>query len=59
MKKKTVKTRKEMFKTMFMTDRKWFHIGRKVPKGFKELPGGIHLGKGIWILKMEKDDAKD
>lgn len=29
------------------------HIGKKVPKGFRELPGGIHLGKGIWILKME------
>lgn len=32
---------------------KMFHIGRKVPKGFKELPGSIHLGKGIWLLKME------
>ena len=29
------------------------HIGKKVPKGFKELPGGIHLGKGMWILPME------
>lgn len=29
------------------------HIGRKAPKGFKELPGGIHLGKGIWILPIE------
>jgi hypothetical protein len=28
------------------------HIGRKVPKGFEELPGGIHLGKGMWILKI-------
>lgn len=28
------------------------HIGRKVPKGFIELPGAIHVGKGIWILPM-------
>lgn len=30
-----------------------FHVGRKAPKGFKELPGGTHLGKGIWILPIE------
>ena len=34
---------------------KMIHIGRKVPKGFKELAGAVHLGKGIWILPMEKD----
>lgn len=28
------------------------HIGKKVPKGFEELPGSFHLGKGLWILKM-------
>lgn len=28
------------------------HIGKRVPKGFEELPGGIHLGRGIWMLKM-------
>ncbi len=28
------------------------HIGRKAPKGWEELPGGIHLGKGIWLLKI-------
>lgn len=28
------------------------HIGRKVPKGFEELPGSMHLGKGIWAFKM-------
>lgn len=27
------------------------HIGRKVPKGFEELPGSIHLGKGIWAFR--------
>lgn len=30
------------------------HIGRKVPKGYEELPGGIHLGKGMWMLPMCK-----
>jgi hypothetical protein len=30
------------------------YIGKKAPKGFKELSGGIHLGGGIWILKIEK-----
>lgn len=29
------------------------HIGKKAPKGFRELPGGMHLGKGIWILRCE------
>lgn len=29
------------------------YIGRKVPKGYRELPGGMHLGKGIWMLPME------
>ena len=38
-------------------------IGRKVPKGFRELPGSIHLGKVIWILRLEpilaqKESAK-
>jgi len=28
------------------------YIGKRVPKGFRELPGGIHLGRGIWLLKM-------
>ncbi len=26
-------------------------IGRKVPKGWKELPGSIHLGRGLWAFK--------
>jgi site-specific DNA-cytosine methylase len=30
------------------------HIGRKVPKGFIELPGASHLGRGIWALPMAK-----
>lgn len=29
-----------------------FHIGKKAPKGFEELPGGIHLGKGLWLLPI-------
>ena len=28
------------------------HVGRKAPKGFEELPGSIHLGKGIWMLRI-------
>ena len=35
------------------------HIARKVPKGFEELPGSIHLGKGIWILKMKLKEEKE
>jgi hypothetical protein len=30
------------------------HIGKKVPKGYEELPGSIHIGKGIWIFKIVK-----
>ncbi len=37
---------------------KIIHIGRKVPKGFREVPGGIHLGGGIWILRMEPIDKE-
>jgi hypothetical protein len=32
-----------------------FHVGRKVPKGWVELPGGIHLGRGIWMLPMRPE----
>lgn len=34
---------------------KILHIGRKAPKGFKELPNAIHLGKGIWLMWIEKE----
>lgn len=30
-----------------------FHIGRKVPKGFIELPQAIHLGRGIWLFRIK------
>jgi len=30
----------------------YFHIGRKVPRGFVEVGKSIHLGKGIWMLRM-------
>lgn len=33
------------------------HIGRKAPKGFEELPGGIHLGRGIWALRIRPINA--
>ena len=29
------------------------HIGKKAPKGFKELPRAIHLGRGIWMMRIE------
>lgn len=28
------------------------HIGRKAPKGFVELPGAVHMGKGIWMMRI-------
>jgi hypothetical protein len=31
------------------------HVGKRIPKGFKELPGSVHLGKGIWLFKIEKE----
>ena len=31
------------------------HIGKKVPKGYREIPGlSIHLGKGLWMFRLEK-----
>lgn len=32
-----------------------FHVGRKVPKGWTELPGAMHLGRGIWMIPCVKD----
>lgn len=29
------------------------HIGKRVPKGFVELPGAVHMGKGIWMFRIE------
>ena len=29
------------------------HIGRKAPKGFVELPGAVHMGKGVWMMRIE------
>lgn len=31
------------------------YIGKSVPKGFKELPGSMHIGKGIWMFNIEKE----
>jgi hypothetical protein len=31
------------------------HIGRTIPKGFIELPGSVHIGKGIWAFRVEID----
>ncbi len=30
------------------------HIGRKAPKGYEEISGAVHIGKGIWILPVKK-----
>jgi len=35
------------------------HIGKKAPKGYEELPGGIHIGKGIWALPIRKIAGKE
>jgi hypothetical protein len=33
------------------------HIGRKAPKGFRELPGASHMGRGLWVIPVEPDPA--
>jgi hypothetical protein len=33
-------------------------IGKKVPEGFEEEAGSIHLGDGAWIFKCKIKDAK-
>lgn len=35
------------------TPLRMIHVGRKVPKGFRELSGSIHLGRGIWMFNTE------
>ena len=35
------------------------HVGRKVPKGYRELPGAMHLGGGVWLLPMEPVTAPE
>ncbi len=32
------------------------HIGKKCPKGYKEIPGSMHLGKGIWALQCQREE---
>jgi hypothetical protein len=34
------------------------HIGKKVPKGWKEDGRASHLGKGIWVIPMKKEENK-
>ena len=34
------------------------HIGKKAPKGFVELPGAVHLGHGIWMFRMERNEQR-
>lgn len=45
-----IKKKKKKKKQIIMV-----HVGRKAPKGWKELAGGIHLGKGIWMMRVVKD----
>lgn len=33
------------------------HIGKRVPKGYRELPGASHLGQGVWIFPIEPINA--
>lgn len=33
------------------------HVGRRVPKGFVEMPGSTHLGRGIWMFRVERVKA--
>lgn len=28
----------------------------KAPDGWKEAPGGMHIGKGRWVLAFERDE---
>ena len=35
------------------------HIGRKAPKGFVELPGAVHMGKGVWMMRIEPRKTKE
>lgn len=35
------------------------YVGKKVPKGFKEVAGSIHLGKGIWMFKVVSDEDEN
>lgn len=31
------------------------HIGRKAPKGYKEIGKSMHLGCGIWVMQIAID----
>jgi hypothetical protein len=34
------------------------YIGRKVPKGFVEEAGSIHLGNGVWMFNCRPKEEK-
>ncbi len=29
------------------------YLGRKAPKGYREVGPAMHLGKGVWMLRIE------
>ena len=42
------------------TNKTMTYIGKRVPKGFEELPGSIHMGKGIWMFAVKpKEKPKE
>lgn len=30
------------------------YIGRKAPKGYREVGKSMHIGFGVWIMRVEK-----
>lgn len=43
---------------MIRTSKTMTYIGKKVPKGFEELPGSIHMGKGVWMFAVKRKEAE-
>lgn len=31
----------------------FIHIGKKAPKGYREI-SAVHLGRGIWMIRLER-----
>lgn len=42
-----------MIVTTIAGSRRYFWVGRQAPKGWRELAGAMHIGRGIWLLPIE------
>jgi hypothetical protein len=38
--------------------RSMIYVGKRVPKGFVEEPGAMHMGRGVWMFRIRPENPK-